>query len=139
MPAHRQTHQWFTSALGMACLAAIVSCTANSGLPTPTPSASATAIIVGTVTTVRAATPAPELTPPPPPPATLNVNTASANDLRALFTRNSIINASQYANAIEANRPYPADDKDWSRLREALAQEKAPPATIDKIVSLLTR
>ncbi len=139
MRDHRQTRQWFTAALGLACLAATTSCTANSGLPTPTPSASVTAVIVGTVTTVKAATPVPELTPPPPPPATLNVNTASANELRALFTRNSIINASQYANAIEANRPYPADDTNWSRLREALAQEKATPATIDKIVSLLTR
>ncbi len=117
----------------------VAACTANAGLPTPTPSGTPTAAVVGTVTVVLAQTPVPELTPPPPPPATLNVNTATVNELRALFTRNSILNGALYANAIDANRPFRADDKDWSQLREALAQEKAPPATIDKIISLLTR
>ncbi len=139
MRIHRHAQRWLSTSLAAGAFALGVACTANSGLPTPTPSATPTAVIVGTVTITKAATPVPELTPPPPPPATLNVNTATANELRALFTRNSIINATQYANAIEANRPYPADDQDWSRLREALGQEKATPATIDKIISLLTR
>ena len=141
--AAQQPHGYFRARTAASTLVfavvLVTACTANAGLPTPTPSGTPTAAIVGTVTVVLASTPVPELTPPPPPPATLDVNTATVNELRALFTRNAILNGAQYANAIEANRPFRADDKDWSQLREALAQEKAPSATIDKIVSLLTR
>ena len=98
----------------------------------------ATAVISGAITTSRA-TPPPVLTPPPTVASRLNANTASANQLRAAFAAAGIFGAAEWAAAIEDGRPYPADDASWSKLRGVLTKAGAPSASIEQIITLLTR
>lgn len=116
--------------------ASTLGCAANVGVATP--SATATAAISGTITTARA-TAAPVLTPPPTVVTKLDVNTASPNQMRAAFAAAGILGASDWANAIEEGRPYPADDASWSKLRDVLAKAGAPNASVEQIIPLLTR
>ena len=113
-----------------------LACAANAGVAPPL--ATATAIISGTITTSRA-TPPPVLTPPPTVVSKLDANTASADQLRAAFAAAGILGAAEWAAAIEDGRPYPAGDASWSKLRGVLTKAGAPSASIEQIITLLTR
>ena len=112
----------------------IAGCAANIEVATPTP----TAAISGTIT-INRPTPLPALTPPPTVVRRLDANTSSMGEMRAAFATAGILRAADWAAAIEAGRPYPADDISWAKLRGVLDKAGAPPTSVEQIIVLLSR
>ncbi len=69
---------------------------------------------------------------------TVNANTATESDIAAVLTSNGVPSAARWAKEIVEYRPYPADDANWTRLRDNLAKYNPDPAVLDKIVASLT-
>ena len=136
MQKRRRARPVVTTLSALAVGAFTLACAANAGVAPPP--ATATAVISGAITTSRA-TPPPVLTPPPTVVSKLDANTASANQMRAAFAAAGIFGAAEWAAAIEDGRPYPADDASWSKLRSVLTKAGAPSASIEQIITLLTR
>lgn len=119
--------------IALAALAATVTlaaCGSSSG----SGSSSTAAAVVTTVTTATPATSAKGAT----AAKTVNANTATESDIAAVLTSNGVPSAARWAKEIVEYRPYPADDANWTRLRDNLAKYNPDPAVLDKIVASLT-
>ncbi|OUC95984.1 hypothetical protein [Streptosporangium minutum] len=105
--------------LALAALAACVSLTACGGSQaeqTPAPTATGGSIQSGKV----------------------SANTASEAEIAAALRTAGVSNPERWAKEVVEYRPYAADDKDLTSLRENLAKYNPGQDTVNKIVSALT-
>ena len=66
-----------------------------------------------------------------------SIATASQQTIAASLRANNVSNPEGWAQVVLQYRPYPANDPSLGKLRQALVQYKADPATIDKITNAL--
>ena len=74
---------------------------------------------------------------PVSPTAKASANDASAEELTAVFEARGIPSAEQWAEEVEEYRPHPAEDRNFTKLREELAKYDPPPGVVDRIVAAL--
>ena len=67
----------------------------------------------------------------------LSANNATVEELEAAFAAAGISNPGAWAHDIEHHRPFPADDPEFAKLREGLAEHNAAPDVVETIVGLL--
>ena len=68
----------------------------------------------------------------------VNANTATQAEIVAVLTANGVPSADRWAREITEYRPYPADDANWSTLRNNLAKYNPDPAVLEKIIASLS-
>jgi hypothetical protein len=97
----------------------------------------------GSSTAPTATTPAPAASTAPSASAPaasaagkINANTASQDELTAVFETAGISNASKWAREVAEYRPYP-DDPTWAQLRHELAKYNIDPTVLEQIIALL--
>ncbi|MFF0310999.1 hypothetical protein ACFYSC_26520 [Streptosporangium sp. NPDC004379] len=137
---------WVTVAL-----AALVPLTACGGEQSGGPTAPAPAATTGSGTTAPTATSAPGGSAsasagapggapsgaPSSQPAKVSANTASESQIATALRAAGVPNAERWAKEVVEYRPYPADDRNFTKLREELAKYNPGQETIDKIISVL--
>lgn len=69
---------------------------------------------------------------------TVDANTASEDEIIAALEAAGVANAAQWADEITEYRPYPADDPEFSKLRDELEKYNPADGVIDSIISVLT-
>lgn len=67
----------------------------------------------------------------------VSANDATEEELIAAFEAAGIENASQWAHEVEEYRPYPADDPEFTKLRQDLAKYNPGPGVLEAIIALL--
>jgi DNA uptake protein ComE-like DNA-binding protein len=70
--------------------------------------------------------------------AKVSANTASEDEIAAALKSAGVSNSERWAEEVVEYRPYPADDKDLTKLRKNLAKYNPGQETTDMIVSALT-
>jgi hypothetical protein len=70
-------------------------------------------------------------------PARTSISQSSEQDIAAGLRANGVDNAEQWADLIDRNRPYPANDASLGKLRLVLTQGKAPAEVVDKVANAL--
>jgi hypothetical protein len=70
-------------------------------------------------------------------PAKVFANDASAEELTAAFEAQGIPNAERWAEEVEEYRRYPAEEPNFTKLREEVAKYDTPAGVVDKIVATL--
>jgi hypothetical protein len=68
----------------------------------------------------------------------VSANTASEEEVTAALESAGVSNAQKWAHEVVEYRPYPADDPNFTALRDALVKYNPGQETTDKIVSALT-
>ncbi|MFG1748882.1 hypothetical protein [Streptosporangium sandarakinum] len=69
--------------------------------------------------------------------AKVSANTASESQIATALRDAGVPNAERWAKEVVEYRPYPADDRSLTKLREELAKYNPGQDTIDKIISVL--
>ena len=69
--------------------------------------------------------------------AKVSANEASETELVAAFTAAGVENPEKWAEEVEEYRPYPAEDPNFTKLRDELAKYNPDPGVVDKILSAL--
>ena len=69
--------------------------------------------------------------------AKVSANEASEAELMAALTAAGVDSPERWAEEIEEYRPYPADDPNFTKLRDEFAKYNPGPGVVDKIVSAL--
>jgi phage-related minor tail protein len=67
----------------------------------------------------------------------VSANEASEAELVAALTAAGVDNPDKWAEEVQEYRPYPADDPNFTKLRDELAKYNPGPGVVDKIVSAL--
>lgn len=71
------------------------------------------------------------------PGGKVSANNATAAELKAAFAAAGIRNPGTWAHEVEHNRPFPADDTEFSKLRRGLSDHNAAPETVDAVIAQL--
>lgn len=71
------------------------------------------------------------------PTGKVSANNATAAELKAAFAAAGIRNPGTWAHEVEHNRPFPADDTEFAKLRRGLADHNAAPETVDAVIAQL--
>ena len=67
----------------------------------------------------------------------VNANTATQAEIAAALTANGVPSADRWAKEVTEYRPYPADDANFTSLRQNLAKYNPDPAVLEKIIATL--
>ena len=67
----------------------------------------------------------------------VSANSASEDELTQRFEQAGISNAEKWADEVSEYRPYPADDPNFTTLRQELAKYNPGPGVVDQIVAVL--
>ncbi|MDE2768858.1 MAG: hypothetical protein OXO54_09465 [Chloroflexota bacterium] len=71
------------------------------------------------------------------PGGKVSANNATAAELEAAFAAAGIRNPGTWAHEVEHNRPFPADDTEFAKLRRGLADHNAAPDVVETIIAQL--
>lgn len=126
----------FVGLIAIGCSSPAASAGPSSAATTPAASGSGASVPAASATAGSSASPSAPAS-AATSGATVNANTATEQELAAVFAAAGIPNADRWAREVAEYRPYDADPT-WAKLRQELAKYNIDPAVLEQILAPLT-